>query len=337
LTTLSANPIRKEFKDNFDAHVNKAVLGPYYLAEYEKGKRIVVEANPNFNGTLPVQRIDFVMGNHVEQIKRFKSGKIDVFGGPTTEDILQVPNKKIQVNPYWATRVLIFNMNKRPFNQLELRKAILFALDRQALPGFMGNGERKVTGMVPPGLTGYRELPLHTIDVERAKQELARIPQIEKQKFKILINDSETSVRMGKWIKDQLTKVKIQVEVTVQAGKRYYESLEKNNFDLALVTLALATATPLDALRAFKTKSRSNYGKWTNVVYDQLVDQLFEEKNEATVLAKIDQATQILESQTVGAIPLIYPVRSYLLGSRIESFTLDSFADPVWAKIKLKN
>jgi ABC-type oligopeptide transport system substrate-binding subunit len=338
LSTLSANPIRKEFKDDFESHVTKAVIGPYYLAAHEAGKRIVVEANPNFVGTLPVQRVDFVMGNHSGHIKRFKAGKIDVFGGPTTDDIMQVPNKKVQVNPYWATRVLLFNMKRKPFDELSLRKAVLFALDRGALPGFMGNGERKVTGLVPPGLKGYRELPLHTADLERAKQELARVPKIEKLKIKLLTNDSETSIRMTGWIKEQLSRVKIQLEVTVQPGKHYFESLEKGNFDIALSTLALATATPLDALRAFKTKSRNNYGKWTNVVYDELVEQLFEdEEHRSEYELKIDQATQILESQMVGMIPLTYPVRSYLLGTRIESFTLDNFADPVWSKIKLKN
>ncbi len=341
LTTISTNPIRKEFihesnPSSFQEHVSKAVVGPYYLAAIEKGKRIVIEANPNFRAPLPVQRVDFVMGNHQDHIQRFKVGKIDVFSGPTVEDLLQVPAHRVQVNPYWATRLLVFNFQRKGLDNLSFRKAVLYALDRQSLPAFLGNGERKVTGLIPPGLKGYRDLALLSADIQRAKQELERTPEMKNKKIKILINNSETGRKVGAWLKEQLSKLELDIELVAKTGREYFQNLEKREFDLAVYTLALATASPLDALRALRTGERNNYGKWSNVVYDELLDQLFDEKNEALLGPKIDQATQILEMQAVGVIPLTYPVRSYLLGSRLDSFTLDSFGDPVLSKIKLK-
>ncbi|MGZ3689494.1 MAG: ABC transporter substrate-binding protein, partial [Bdellovibrionota bacterium] len=103
LTTSPAFPIRKELlsgpKDSGERHASTAVLGPYQLAEWARGKRIVIEGNPHYQGERPVYRVDFVEGTHEKLLEKFRAGRLDILASPTTEDLMKLPGQGMQVSP----------------------------------------------------------------------------------------------------------------------------------------------------------------------------------------------------------------------------------------------
>ncbi|HLD98840.1 MAG TPA: ABC transporter substrate-binding protein [Bdellovibrionota bacterium] len=349
LTTVAAFPIRKEFlhdappagqkksrRDTGEEHATEAVLGPYQLAAWERGKRIVIEGNPKFTGSRPVYRVEFILGKHAEQINRFKAGKLDIVSNPTTEDLLKVPGQKLQVNPYWATRNLITNAGRQPGSDLSFRRALLYALDRDTLPAYLRSGERRATGVIPPGLLGYRELPLVTTDLARAQAERNRAVPARPVTLELLVLDTEVDRKVAQWISDQLQKIQVRIKVIAKPSSGYYSELESGKFDLALVTWAFGIATPLDLLRTFRTDAAENRGKWTHVAFDALLGQLLQEEKPAEAAALVDQTCQTLEVAGVGAIPLGYPTQPFLLGRRVNNFATTPFGDPDLVKIQLK-
>lgn len=340
LTTVAAYPIRKELvkKDGGESMASAAVLGPYQLAAWERGKRLVIEGNPKYAAERPVYRVDFVLGAHADQLRKFKAGKVDILANPTTEDLLQLKGQKIQVSPTWSTRGILFNASRKLPGEASLRRAILYSLDRPSLPSFLKNGERVVGGLIPPGLSGARALPLATADAARARTELAQLRSGKSRglKLRLLLRDQPTDRQVARWLEAQLSKIGIQLEPEPRKFAAYESALEKGDFDLTLTHWVFDVATPLDLLKDFRTGAPRNYARWTDVGYDSLLAQLLHSPvTGAHKPQALHQLTQTLEAQEAVAIPLGYPTQPFLLGKRVLGFAVTPFGEPDLVKIQL--
>lgn len=341
LTTAAVYPIRKELlksvRESGENHASTAVLGPYQLAAWEHGKRVVIEGNPAFKGERPVYRVDFVLGTHAQLLAKFKDGKLDILSNPTGEDLMKLPGQKLQVSSYWATRDLLFNVRHAPVSDVSFRKAVLHALERDGLPAVLRNGERKVTGLIPPGLLGYRELPLVTADLAQAQHERAQaVPDSKPVELSLLVRDIDSDRHVAEWMSTQLERIKVRIKIHAVSSGSYLNELEQGRFDLALATWSFNIASPVEILRSFETKSLENRGAWTNVGFDALLGQLVLDSNSARSAQLVDQLTQILEIKDVAVIPLGYPTQPFILGPRVVSFAITPYGDPDLVRIQLK-
>lgn len=338
LTTIPTAPLRKEFlkskHESGENHLSSAAIGPYMLAAWERGHRIVIEVH-DFSKGRPVYRVEFLFGKRKDHLQLFKKGAVDIFSNPTTEDLRQIPGQKIQVNPYWATRTLLFNLKKEILSDVTLRKAVLLALNREMLPAHLKSGDRKATGMIPPGLPGYRELPLATMNLDLARVERGR-GGAASINLNLSLADLEMDRKIASWLVNELDKIQIRLKPTVLPLPKYFEAIEKGDFELALYTWSFTTASPLELLGSFQTGDGLNRGGWTSVSFDTILKQLIAGEKPEEFSNWIDQATQILEIQSIGVIPLSYPTQPFLLGPRVVNFATTTFGDPDLMKIRLK-
>jgi ABC-type oligopeptide transport system substrate-binding subunit len=341
LTTAASFPIRKELlkgaDDTGERHAQTAVLGPYQLAAWEKGKRIVIEGNAKFTASRPVYRVDFFRGTHAQSLQKFKSGRIDLLSNPTSDDVLKVPGQRLQVSPYLATRLLRVNSSRKPLTDLNLRRALLLALDRPTLPAALRNGERRATGLIPPGLPGYRELPLVTPDLSQA-QTLAKASfgSAPAPELTLITRDLEADRQVSEWLTSQWARIGIKLKVLSAAEGAYLRKLESGDFDLALGVWAFETASPVELLRSFETGAAQNRGHWTHVGFDALLGQLTRETNPSLAAGLIDRTAEVVEVKDIGVIPLGYPTQPFLLGRRVMSFSVTPFGDPNLVSIRIR-
>lgn len=342
LTTTLGFPLRKEFLKLGvvkEAHAQEAVLGPYFLAEWKRKSHLVLEGNPNYSGERPVFRVDFRVANHAKQVEQYARGALDLLPNPTTEDLLKIPataRGKLQVSPYWAVRNLLFRTQKGPLAEAFARRAILLAIDRGALVRDLKTGDRAATGIVPPGLEGYRELPLVTPDLTTAVTEFKKAhASAEPLRLKLLLADLEADRKIADMLVARLAPLKIRLEPEVYPLPEYARRIRDGKFDLALQTWVFSTASAIDLLRTFRTGASGNAIGWTQVAYDGLLAGLLKERSPAEAAKAIDQMTQILEVKEVVALPLGYPIRPFLLGKRVRNFAVTPYGDPDLVKIQL--
>ncbi|WP_298016559.1 ABC transporter substrate-binding protein [uncultured Parasphingopyxis sp.] len=89
-------------------------------------------------------------------------GDIDVayfFQGATIREILKNKKLNIQMNPGYATHFMHFNIKRKPFDDVRVRKAILHAIDKEAIAKhvFFGLATPRQS-LLNPNVFGYQKL-----------------------------------------------------------------------------------------------------------------------------------------------------------------------------------
>jgi peptide/nickel transport system substrate-binding protein len=167
--------------------------GPYYVAEYRAGERVVIRRNRFYGGRRPRHvdgfDVDVRPRPPGELLDRVERGEADwsytaapIYLDPSRGLIAKYGLNKSQffLRPGFTLRVLVLNSSRPLFrDNPRLRRAVNLAVNRRALSRATGGAQgvgRLTDQYLPPLLPGYRDArinPLTQSDVRRAK-ELAR-------------------------------------------------------------------------------------------------------------------------------------------------------------------
>jgi peptide/nickel transport system substrate-binding protein len=160
----------------------RIATGPYMVTSYVPKQEIVLERNPNFHQWTPdtpnghLDEIDIKIGVTPEQaVNETIDGQLDWYMEAVPADRwtaikAQYPD---QVHLFPRNNVTYFSMNslKPPFDKLQVRQAVNFAIDRNALVKIFGGQATASETVLPPGFgSSYVEHHLYPHDVDKAKQ-----------------------------------------------------------------------------------------------------------------------------------------------------------------------
>ena len=109
----------------------------------------------------------------------FEAGTVDIIMPPESEVSSLKSDANAVVNPTPSANipVLEFNREVKPFNNVDVRRAVAVALDRSTLAQLAYGGSATPTSEIPPGLsweTPLSRLPYSTYNPAEAKQLLAK-------------------------------------------------------------------------------------------------------------------------------------------------------------------
>lgn len=165
--------------------------GPYKLVEFVPADRAVVEARDDYWGPKPVaKRIVFSsIPDRQTRLLAAQNGDIDGTFDLAISDIDQwksLGNVDVITAPSLGVFMLTMDQSAPPFDDIHVRKAISYAVDREGLVKALlkGNGEA-ATALNPPEMWAgimsadearafYATLPSYQFDLEKAKAELAQ-------------------------------------------------------------------------------------------------------------------------------------------------------------------
>lgn len=165
--------------------------GPYKLVEFAPADRVVLEARDDYWGPKPVaKRIVFTaIADRQTRLLAMQNGDIDGTFDLAISDIDQwkaLGNVDVITAPSLGVFLLTMDHSTAPFDDIHVRKAIAYAVDREGLVKALlkGNGEAATAlnppemwaGVMPPdeARSFYGTLPGYAFDLEKAKAELAQ-------------------------------------------------------------------------------------------------------------------------------------------------------------------
>ena len=188
-------PKAKDTGVKYKEHV--IASGPYMFQSYEQGKSITLVRNPNWDQATDPNRkalpdkYEVTLGMNADDVdKQLEAGTLDVdLAGTGVQPaalatVLNDPNLKAQADNPSAARLWFTNINPHvaPFDNIDCRKAVLYATDRVSYQSAFGGpfaGGDIATGLMPPQIPGFQKFDLYPAgadnhgDLDKAKQSLA--------------------------------------------------------------------------------------------------------------------------------------------------------------------
>jgi len=162
-----------------------ASAGPYYVAEFRPGQRVVLRRNPYYGGKRPHHVRTFVLDNTLSSqravVERIERGQAD--WGWTEATLLQGDGPalvrkygrnraRLFVKPAPFLRYFVLNSERPLFRSARLRRAVSYAVNRVALAREHGyQVVRPSDQYLPIGFPGFRDAHIYPLkgDVRQAK------------------------------------------------------------------------------------------------------------------------------------------------------------------------
>jgi YVTN family beta-propeller protein len=150
--------------------------GPYTIADFAPGRLLTFERNPYFTAWAPSRpdgypdEIDLVMGlSGQDAAAKVAAGQVDideeVSEAPAARQLAIAHPGQVHSEDDQATVAVFLNTTLPPFNDIRVRRALNFAVDRQHIVGVFGTALAKPTCQIlAPTTTGYRPYCPYTID-----------------------------------------------------------------------------------------------------------------------------------------------------------------------------
>lgn len=207
--------------------------GPFQVTEWELGSQVTLVANPNyFKGAPQIDGITLAIVSDADtQRMMFEEGSIDVFNFDYAESQLQYfldngYEDQIVSGSRAGTYYFMFNTAIEPLNDVNVRKALQMAIDRQAILDALYSGEGKVLStFIPEGVLSYNDAaPEIPYDPDQAKQMLADAGYADGFDMEIAIMaDSATSLNVSTIIQSYLQQVGVRAEIKQYDESSYYD------------------------------------------------------------------------------------------------------------------
>jgi ABC-type transport system substrate-binding protein len=152
--------------------------GPYMVKAWNRGDSVVFEANPTFWGTpaLTKNLIFRWSEQSAQRLLELQAGTVNGIDNPGPDDIAAIeadPNLKLMPRAGFNIFYIGFNNTIAPFDKLEVRQAISYAIDRQRIVDqYYAKGSSVAVNFVPdfvkPGASP--NIPWWPFDQAKAKE-----------------------------------------------------------------------------------------------------------------------------------------------------------------------
>ncbi|MFY0743070.1 ABC transporter substrate-binding protein [Solibacillus silvestris] len=326
-------------KEAIDGKVDLATdaigTGPFMLEKWEDNVQATYKKNPNYyeEGKPYLDEIIYkVVPEQGSRIAAFRTGQADSIGGLSPEEITQLqktnPNIKIFEALFATQEQLYMNMEREPFTDLRVRKAISMAVDRKSMvKAIYGGGE--TSGPVNPSL-GDWALPLEerekllSYNPEEAKKLLAEAGYPNGFDTTMMVTNGygEQLVRVAQWVAEDLRNVGINVEIEVVEYAAYFSEKWPNvDYDMG-VGYQTYFQEPDEWLR---TQLHTNGSRnWYNIS-DPELDKLLDEQRTILDVEKRKQYIYEIQRYVLENVVNPIPITTYYTKTPIQPYVRDSY------------
>jgi peptide/nickel transport system substrate-binding protein len=157
--------------------------GPYMIQSYKPNKSVIIVRNPNFDASLfggnvpagnPDKMTISILGDAGVALTGTLKGQYDYdFYQPPNDRLAELQSKySNQIKVYTPANTFYYFMNNRvaPFNNVKVRQAVNYAINREALVRIYGGLATPTENVLPPTYPQYKKLNLYPYNVAKAKQ-----------------------------------------------------------------------------------------------------------------------------------------------------------------------
>ncbi len=283
---------------------NPIGTGPYKFAAWNKGSSVTLQKWDGFReaGKIAIAKATFrIINDPAAQVAALLAGDVDAFprfGG--VQSIAQFqgdPRFKVTIGGTEGKTILAINNKKKPLNDLRVRQAIAYAIDRKAIiDGAMNGYGTPIGSHLTPNDPGYVDLTAqYPHDPAKAKALLKAAGVAMPLKLSLILPPPAYARQGGEIIAAQLADIGIEATIQNVEWAQWLSGVYKDkNYDLTIIS----HVEPLDiGIYA----NPNYYYQYDNADFRQIIAKLEAAADFATFKQLIGQAQRKLADDCVNA------------------------------------
>jgi peptide/nickel transport system substrate-binding protein len=282
---------------------NTMGTGPFTLKKYVRGSTLELERNPNYwkQGLPYMDGVKyFIIKDDNARAKSIRSDRTDVefrgFNPTEIEAMKKQMGDRVAIG-YPGTPVhwgVAINVDKKPFDDERVRKALSLAIDRYEMAKIIGplTSLDQIGGPQPPGSLGaltpeeLQQLPGfskdHAASLAEAKQLLAEAGY--PNGFKTVLTNRSVKlpyIDLGVYLISTWKKIGVEAEHKIEESATWSKTRLTRDFELLVNPFGFAAAgDPDEVMTKFLSDSPENWGRYKDPVIDDLFEKQKVERDE---------------------------------------------------------
>jgi len=299
--------------------------GPFRFTSFRGDEKIELQAFDGYWGGRPkVRAITLrVIVNEATRLLAMRQGEIDG-SFRLSQDVIdqwkRLPATRIQLAPELRTAYISFDTAIAPWNDVHVRRAMAYALDKAGLVRAVLRGYGQVAPTMPPPeqwsdvmtqpqvKAFYRTLPKYTFNLAKARAELKQSAFADGFKATIPYPDSEQTLGKALLVLSQSVK-KLGVELTVKemATDAWFATIYNHPSPLGaqIISWGVDYPDPADALHFIYDSKGATKNAFNTANYKSARMDRFLAQQEKTANQRV-RATAIKQALRLAAVDLPY-------------------------------
>lgn len=295
--------------------------GPFVLKEWTPQDKIVCVKSDTYWDKDNVQLdevVYYASDDTTTNYNMYLSGQVDWVTGVPNDIIDSIMMREdYQSAPQLSTYYYTINTTKAPLDDARVRKAISYAIDRQTLVDTITKAGQIACWGIVPFMDGYDGLGDAKYDPEYAQQLLAEAGYPNGVGFptlNLLYNTDDAHKAIAEYVQQQLKQnLNINIVLENQEWATYLANRNAGNFDIARAGWVGDYQDPNTFLDMFVTGAGMNGGKYSNDVYDTLINEAARMEAGPERFEVLLTAEDILINEDQAIIPFYYYVSQNLI------------------------
>ncbi len=274
----------QEYGDDLGRH--PVGTGPFKFVSWDEGQSVVVERNPDYWGEqAKVDRVEFVVVNNAAtRVAMLQSGEVQFIEAlpPQLVPVIDAdPNLDVVSTKTNFLRILQLNTTKAPFDDVRVRQALNYAIDKDQLVNVAVAGLATVmTSPIPETTFGAAPQPPYTYDPEKARSLLAEAGYPNGFDVKVLTFTGDEYRTVGQVLQQMFAQVGVRMTLDQQERgalvDQIFKPVDENPTEAALVGASATTgdadlAITTSFVRASFPPASNNWSFYENDEVEELV------------------------------------------------------------------
>lgn len=275
---LTVPIIPKDYKEGDTKPVG---TGPFQFVSYTPLESMVIEKNPYYyeEGKPYLDKVTFkIIANADAALMELQAGSIDIFPYLTDSQAQQLEGTMNILEGHMnLVQGLFLNNKVSPFDNIKVRKALNYAVDKQAILDMVAGGRGSIisTNMFPAYTKYYLEElnDVYPNDVNKAKDLLKEAGFPDGFTFTITVpSNYQYHVDTAQVIVEQLKEIGVTAKIKqVEWATWLSEVYTNRDYEATIVGLD-ARLSPRDAMDRYEAKASNNFVNYSNKEYDKTLD-----------------------------------------------------------------
>lgn len=315
---------------NEKTFTNSAVFsGPFLLEEWHPDNFLSLKKNPFFWNASKVglESIHIsIIPDENTSFKLYESNEIDYLGSvfspiPLEELPMVAKSHDAITTEYAGTTMCFFNVNSFPFDNVNIRKAFSYAIQKQTIiDNICQNHEEQAYGIIPPILKnhthtkfipeGSKELAKHYFEIglKECGIEASAFPQLTFSVYSSTLEKTIAAALQQQW------KEALGVDVILESldVKIFLDKMYKRNYQFSLMSILAQYFDPMNFLERFiSSEGTKNFCGWENTTFKQFIEDSSDTLSTEERLAVLEKAENLLMSEAPVA-PIYHHTITYI-------------------------